>query len=190
MSNTPAGGLALHVHGTPTAPALLEDRRSPRRRTEEVWDGRRRLTAAPWWLTDSSGVTGSTARPAMLRVRRSTAFPAWLRPPPSTSVTQPPSARGLSTRSRGSADATASWPTPVSSTRSTAPRASPNSNGAGTWRPTCTARSGLHRRHSRRSLHRVTVASSGIVSFLLSPAAAYMNGAVLRVDGGLGLSLW
>jgi NAD(P)-dependent dehydrogenase (short-subunit alcohol dehydrogenase family) len=30
---------------------------------------------------------------------------------------------------------------------------------------------------------------AGAVSFLLSPAAAYINGAVLRVDGGYGLSL-
>ncbi|HUJ34501.1 MAG TPA: SDR family NAD(P)-dependent oxidoreductase [Solirubrobacteraceae bacterium] len=31
---------------------------------------------------------------------------------------------------------------------------------------------------------------AGVITFLLSPAAAYMNGAVLRVDGGFGLSLW
>jgi 3-oxoacyl-[acyl-carrier protein] reductase len=30
---------------------------------------------------------------------------------------------------------------------------------------------------------------AGAVNFLLSPAAAYINGAVLRVDGGYGLSL-
>jgi NAD(P)-dependent dehydrogenase (short-subunit alcohol dehydrogenase family) len=30
---------------------------------------------------------------------------------------------------------------------------------------------------------------AGTISFLLSPAAAYINGAVLRVDGGFGLTL-
>ena len=31
---------------------------------------------------------------------------------------------------------------------------------------------------------------AGVVSFLLSPAAAYLTGVLLRVDGGFGLSLW
>ena len=30
---------------------------------------------------------------------------------------------------------------------------------------------------------------AGVVSFLLSPAAAYIDGAVLRIDGGFGLML-
>jgi NAD(P)-dependent dehydrogenase (short-subunit alcohol dehydrogenase family) len=40
-------------------------------------------------------------------------------------------------------------------------------------------------------LHRFghTEELAGTVCFLLSPAAAYINGAVLRVDGGLGLAL-
>ena len=36
---------------------------------------------------------------------------------------------------------------------------------------------------------RETEKLAGAVSFLLSPAAAYINGAVLRVDGGFGLFL-
>jgi 3-oxoacyl-[acyl-carrier protein] reductase len=40
------------------------------------------------------------------------------------------------------------------------------------------------------ALHRfgATEELAGVISFLLSPAAAYLTGAVLRVDGGLGLS--